>query len=310
MHSSFWTKASAFIVVVVLILMMTAHQVRFTETAVVTRFDKVVREIPPTDAGLKFRWPWPIDRVHKFDARLRNLDTEFTQLSTEDQKTITVSAFATWRIEKPLQFLKAVGKDEAAATKIGDLLKNQVSNVLRRYPLTQLVNVDASQMKFDQIERDILAGIRAEALSTYGIGVASVGIKRLGLPEANTKEVFERMKADRQKQIDSYVAEGDARAKQIRSDAEQVANRILSRAEEYAKKLRGEGDARAAQYYAEYEKSAELSAFLKKLESLAQILKSGNATVIFDASKDIPFDVLRDPAAPAAKPAPASEVKP
>jgi membrane protease subunit HflC len=271
---------------------MTAHQVRFTETAVVTRFDKVRDVIPANQAGLIFTYPWPIERVQKFDARLRTLQTEFSQLSTEDQKTITVAAFATWRIADAELFLRAVGREEAADSKIGDLLKNTVSNVLRRYPLAALVNTDPAQMKFDQVEHDILTGLAGEAQRVYGIAVAMVGIERLGLPAENTREVFERMKAGRQKIADAYVAEGDALARKIRSDAEQVANSIVTRAEAYAKKLRGEGDAKAAQYYSIFEKNAKLSEFLKSLEALGRILRSGKSTLILNAQEFEPFKLL------------------
>ncbi len=300
MHTSGWTKLAAGIVIVVLLLTMTAHQVRFTETAVVTRFDRVVRVVPPDEAGLIFTAPWPIDRVRKFDARLRNYETEFTQLSTSDQKTITVAAYANWRIADAEQFLRAVGREEGAADKLGDLLKNQVSNVLRQHPLSDLVNVDPARMKFEQIEDKVQAGVSDEAERIYGIRVASVGFKRLGLPEANTREVFERMRADRKKEINTLVAEGDAKAEKIRSDAEAMSKKILARAEAYAQKLRGEGDARAAQYYGVFARAEELSSFLKKLDALQDILKSGNTTVILDSEKAIPFDLLRDPPPPAA----------
>lgn len=293
--TSLWAKLAALLVVAVLVMMMIAHQVRFTETAVVTRFDRVVRVVRPQEAGLFFAYPWPIDRVQKFDARLRALETEFTQLSTEDQKTITVAAFATWRIEDPEQFLRAVGREEGATNKLNDLLKNQVSNVLRRHPLSHLVNVDPAKMKITQIEGEMLDGVRDEARRVYGIGVALLGIKRLGLPEANTREVFERMKADRQKEATTLVSEGEAKASQIRSNADTVAARILTRAEGLAKKLRGEGDARAAQYYAEFARYEDLSQFLKRLEANREILQSGQTTLIFDAAQTEPFGILRSP---------------
>jgi membrane protease subunit HflC len=309
MTGGFWTKVAALIVVVILLLAMTAHQVRFTETAVVLQFDKVKRVIQPEEAGTFFAAPWPISRVRKFDARLRAFETEFTQLSTSDQKTITMAAFALWRIADPEQFLKAIGREEAAAEKIGDLLKNQVSNVLRRHPLSHLVNVDPERMRFDQIEHEILDGIQQEAMDEYGVSIASVGIKRLGLPESNTREVFERMKADREKEIKALVAEGDARASQIRSDAEQMAQKILTRAEAYAQKLRGEGDAQAARYYSEFQKSPELSNFLKRIDATERIFRTGKVTVVFDADRHAPFDVLKESSAGGLEPTPGSPVR-
>src|ERR1043166_2333086 len=86
------------LVIVVILLMMCAFQVRFTETAVVTRFDQIKEVIGPDQAGLHFKLPWPIDQVHRYDNRLQSFETEFRQVGTEDQKTVVLTAFATWRI--------------------------------------------------------------------------------------------------------------------------------------------------------------------------------------------------------------------
>ena len=41
---------------------------------------------------------------------------------TEDQKTVVMTAYATWRIADAKQFLKAVRKEETAQDKLRDLL--------------------------------------------------------------------------------------------------------------------------------------------------------------------------------------------
>lgn len=90
----------AILLIVIILFMMCAFQVSFTETAVVTRFDEIKKVIEPGDAGLHFKLPWPVDRVHRYDTRLRTFDTEFRQLGTEDQKTVVMTAYATWRIDE------------------------------------------------------------------------------------------------------------------------------------------------------------------------------------------------------------------
>jgi membrane protease subunit HflC len=124
--------------------------------------------------------------------------------------------------------------------------------------------------------------------------VVSVGIKRLGLPESVTKEVFNRMKEDRQKEIKELTAEGESTAKQIRSDAEEKAKRIMARAEAFAKTVEGQGDAQAATYYEVFAKNPQLSDFLKKLETVQKIFEAGQITLVLDAAKIAPFDLIRD----------------
>lgn len=275
----------AALVVVIIVFMMCAFQVRFTETAVVTRFDEIVETVEPKDAGLHFKLPWPIDRIHRYDTRLRSFETDFRQLGTEDQKTIVLTAYATWRIADGTQFLKAVSKEDAAGAKIRDLLENRVSIVLRTHPLSHLVNVDPKEMKFAAIEKEFLAGIREQAIKNYGIEIVTVGIKRLGIPESVTKEVFARMKEDRQETIKKLTAEGQAEGQKIRSSAEEIASKILARADAYAKQIEAQGDAIAASYYSKFMENQTLADFLKRRETLQKILEAGQTTLVLDATQ-------------------------
>jgi membrane protease subunit HflC len=287
------TLLVSLLVIVVILAMMCTFQVRFTETAVVTRLDKIHKVIRANEAGLHFKWPWPIDRVHRFDARLRSFDTEFRQLGMRDQKTVILTAYATWRVENAERFLKALGREDAAGPKIRDLLESEVSNVLKTYQLGDLVNIDKDKMKFAEIERRLLPNLRGSASKDYGIEIVGVGIKRLGIPESVTNDVFTRMKEDRQKTIEQLTAEGEAEAMKIRAEAEEISQRILARAGAYAKTIEGQGDAEAAKYYKIFAENRRLSDFLKKLETVRKIFKAGQITLVMDANKFVPFDVLR-----------------
>ncbi len=287
-----WTIAVAFIVICVVASLMFFYQVRFTEKVVVTRFDSI-KEEQPREPGLHLKWPWPIEQVHRFDARLRTFETEFRQAATQDQKTVVITSYATWRIDDAEKFLTAVGREDTVADKVRDLLENQVQLVLRKHPLSALVNTDPEKLKLDEIEEAFLSGIRGPARDRYGIEFVSVGIKRLGLPESVTKDVFARMKEDRLKTSRQYEAEGQAEAMRIRASADEISRKILARAEALAKTLEGEGEARAAEYYKVFAEHPELSDFLKKLETVEKILASGQVTLVLDADKFIPFDILR-----------------
>jgi len=106
-------------------------------------------------------------------------------------------------------------------------------------------------------------------------------------------EVFKRMKKDREKTIKELQAEGDAKAKQIRVEADAIAGKIMARADAYAKKLKAQGDAEAAKYYKVFEEYRTLSDFLKKRESILRLLAKGQTTVVLDAARIIPFDILK-----------------
>lgn len=299
------TLVVAMIVLVVLFCYAFAFQVRFTETAVVTRFERPVnREV---GTGLNWRaMPWPIERVHKFDNRLRAYETQFTQLSTMDQQTVTVTSFATWRIPQrgAVQFLRAVGREEAAADKIGDLLKNAVSKVLKRHPLSELVNTDPAKIRYGDIEKEIRDAVQADALKSYGIEVAMVGIARLGLPEKNTAAVAERMKSERRTVSTRLIAEGESEARSITETAQAVASKILERARAYSVSLKGEAEAQAAQYYKTFQENPQLAAELKSWDALFRMMSTGENVMVIPAERLQPFNLLmQEPAGGAVTPA-------
>ena len=283
----------AILVIVVIAFMMCAFQVRFTETAVVTRWNRIHQVIAPDEAGLHFKAPWPIDSVHRYDTRLRTFETEFRQLGTQDQRTVVLTAYATWRVADAEQFLKSLDREDAADFKIRDLLESNVSNVLRTYRLDQIVNVQPEKMKYEEIEGKFLSNVRVQARQNYGIEVVRVGIKRLNIPESVTKEVFTRMKEDRQKTIKQLTAEGQAEARKIRADADEISKKILARAQGYAKTIEGQGDAEAAKYYQVFAQQRELSDFLKKLEAVQRIFEAGQMTLVMDANDFVPFEILK-----------------
>lgn len=296
----------ALIVLLVIVCMMCAFQVGFTETVVVTRFERP-KENQPTEPGLYFKLPWPIDRVHRYDTRLRTFETEFRQVAAKESEPLILTTYATWRVKDGLRFQKTSLSESQVTSKIRGLVSNQVALALKRFSLSELVNVDASKNRLAEFERDILVGVttvpgakggegalsvKEAAMKDFGVEVVSIGIKRLGLGEEVTKNVFERMRAERDNVAKRLEAEGVSEAQKIREEAREVESKIRLRAEAYAKKLRGEGEAEAANYYAYFEQNRQLADFLKKLETVEEILKSGRMTLVLDAHTIVPFEIL------------------
>jgi len=297
----------AVVIIVVIACMMCAFQMPFTETVVVTRFDRPVAD-QPKEPGLYFKLPWPIERVHRFDTRLRTFETEFRQGSTKDQQPVIMTAYATWRVADGLKFLESFPTLDDAEREIRSLLSNQVSLALKHFDLDELVNTRPDEMKLGVFETEVLDGVAegtvAEAdqklvgmktaTAPLGIEVVSIGVKRLGLSESVTKNVFERMKAERDNVSKKLEAEGISEAQRIRDEAREMSEKILARARAYADKLLGQGEAEAAKTYAVFEQNRELADFLKKLESFEEILKAGKTALVLDAKTFPAFEILSD----------------
>jgi membrane protease subunit HflC len=277
------------LVTVLLVLFQVLFTVEVGESAVVTTFGKPERAIE--QPGLYLRWPWPIQKVYRFDSRVHVLEGTFEETLTQDGKNILVAVYAGWRIAEPIKFLERVGSIAQAERNLDGLLRNYKNTVLGQHSFANLVNVNPQELRFEQIEQEILAAARPEADDRYGVAVTLLGIHKIGLPATITEKVFERMRAERKEIAERYRSEGEAEAIKIRAQADSERDQILARAEAGAKRIKADGDAKAAEYYATFEKHPSLAMFLRKLEVLETTLRE-KSTVVLSCDTE-PFDLLR-----------------
>ena len=282
------TVIGAFLAIL-LVLLMIFFIVSEGEVAIVTTLGKVDR--PVTDAGLYPRWPWPIQRVHTYDARFHLLSGTLEQSLTLDQKNIVAAVYAGWRIKEPVVFFERLGTVEKAEDSLNGLVRNYKTAALARYPFSALVNVDPAALQFETIENEILEQVSKEALERYGIEVGLIGIRKLALPTDTKEKVFERMRSERSEIAERYRAEGEGEAIKIKASAESQSDKILAEAEAQATRIRGEGDAAAAEFYKTFEQDPELANFLKKLEVMEDTLKE-KSTVILSSDTE-PYDLFQ-----------------
>jgi membrane protease subunit HflC len=277
------------VIFLVMVVYLVTFQVRETESAFVTRFGKPVREV--TKPGLYRKWPTPIEQVHKFDSRMRVLEAELGETTTSGTVPIIVNTYVVWRVAEPLKFLNSVKTVENAESKLRNQINDTQNRVIGQHAFGEFVNSDPDKIKFDQIQEEMLADLKGPALKDYGIDIKTLGIKQLKISADVTKQVFERMKAERQRRTDATISEGEAEAVRIRTEANTKRDVLLAAAEARAKIIRGQGDAEAAKYYKMLDEEPQLAMFLRNLEALAVTLKE-HATVVIPADVD-PFRLLK-----------------
>ncbi|MES2696722.1 MAG: protease modulator HflC [Verrucomicrobiota bacterium] len=289
----------ALVVVTILGFAMFSFQVASNESAVLTRFGSPVRTL--TEPGLYFKWPWPIDTVNRFDARLAFYDTRLSEALTQDKRNVILPVFLAWRIADPLKFLQALGTPTAAPTKLDSLATSARNALLGRYDFQELVSTDPAKLKLVELEQRLGDAIRPQALSAFGIAIEQVGIKRIALPEANTLYVYERMKAERGQYAARFRAEGRREAEELRSKTDAERTVLLAEAQKFAEETRGKAEAEAARIYADaHSQDPNFYKFLRELETLRKVTKE-NTTLILDTDT-APFNQLKSPTpAPAAK---------
>src|SRR5277367_3004719 len=136
--------------VVIFALLLFVFQVRQSEVAVVTTFGKPVQNI--TEPGAYFKWPWPIQNVYKFDKRVQNFEDKFSQSLTADSKNLIVTVYTGWEISDAKEFYpKFLGSVPAAQRALDGMLRNAKNAAIASHNLSDFVNADPQQFKFDAI---------------------------------------------------------------------------------------------------------------------------------------------------------------
>jgi membrane protease subunit HflC len=267
-------------------------QVRQSEVAVVTTFGKPT-EHPYSAPGAYFKWPWPIQKVYKFDQRVQNFEDKFSETYTRDNNNLIVTIYTGWKISDASAFYpKFLGSVPAAQLALENMLRNAKNAVVGRHDLSDFVNTDPKQLKFDEIETEIQQTVQADlSTNNYGISLEFLGLKKIELPESVTQSVFERMKADRQQLITKEQYDGAKEATIIRADADRQAAETIANAQAAAIRIRGEAEAAAAPTLRVFEKNPDLYIFLLRIEAMKESLNQ-KTTLIFD-DRTPPFDLFQ-----------------
>lgn len=280
------------LLLVIFALLLFVFQVRQSEVAVVTRFGKPDRTM--TKPGAYGRLPWPIEKVHKLDQRIQNFEDRFEETLTPDGYSLLVNVYVGWKVSEPELFFPkfANGSLEEAEKSLEAIVRSAKNEIVGKHPFSHFISTDPNELKFAQIEGEILAKIQEQVkANNYGFEIRFLGIKKLGLPEPVTQTVFERMKSERQELVSRIENEGKEQAEKIRSTAERDSAEILAKADAEATQIRGAGEAEAAKSFAVFQQNPELATLILKLNALEQTLKE-KTTLILDPSTP-PLDLLQ-----------------
>src|SRR5688572_20039349 len=241
------TLVTSGVLLLIFLCMLFTFQVRQTEVAVVTTFGQYSHSV--TNAGFQWRLPWPVQKVYWFDKRLQAFESKIDQPITRDQISLLISVYLGWRITDPKLFLVSFNGDITKAEQtLEPIARNAKNGVIGLHRFGDLISTNQADLKFDQIEKEMIDAVQAQTKANYGLAIESLGIKQLNLPESITATVFERMKKERETLVATYQSEGDREGKNIKARADAAANDIVARANAEKEKIIGEAEQKAAQF--------------------------------------------------------------
>jgi modulator of FtsH protease HflC len=283
------TLVVAAILVIIFGLLLFVYQVRKSEVAVVTLFGKI--HSVKTDPGPGLRWPWPIEYVYKLDQRVQELDGKYEQSKLSDQNILMLAVFVGYRIEDPKAFFTKFerGSIPDAERALDGFVRSAKNEVAGQHPFSDFVSTDEQQMKFTQIEDEILQKVQQQ-VHDYGIEIKFVQIEKVGLPDSVTQNVLDRMTSERQFYISRIQSLGEEEATKIKSAADSTAAKLLADADAQATKIKGEGEAQMMKSLVVLQQNPDLANFDMKMTALESFLK--NSTLLLDQSYS-PLEWLR-----------------
>jgi len=265
-------------VIVAVLLRMSVFAVDEREHVIELQFQKIVST--SFEPGLHFKIPFA-DEVVRYTKTIQSQERRDDKVLTTERKNLAIEYLITWRIDDPAQYYRSVngGDEEKAIQSLSDIVTDGLQAAIGRRTVADVVSAAPADLL-----ADTLSAVRARA-PDFGIQVVDVRIKRIGM--ADEAGVFERMRRERQAVATQLRAEGDEQVARIKADADRQRTVILSEAYRDSERVRGAGDARAAEIYAAaYSKDRDFYAFYRSLQAYRNSIGRGQDVLVLKPDGD------------------------
>ena len=158
------------VVAVILLIAVFSYQLNQTESAVVTTFGSPAAV---TDPGLHFRWPFPFQKIYKFDHRIRCFEGgsgKIEETMTADGQNILVGIFINYRISAVEKFFRTLEDMTKAEERLNSLMRSAKNATFGQYKFSQVINTKPELMKLNEIQDRIKAALEKDT-AEYGIEI-------------------------------------------------------------------------------------------------------------------------------------------
>jgi membrane protease subunit HflC len=214
---------------------------------------------------------------------------------------VVIDWYARWRITDPSQYIRNVGLDEnAGAIQLSRVVRNAFQEEINKRTVKELLSLKREAL-LEDVKREVLAAVKGA--KPWGVDVVDVRITRADYVDAITESVYRRMEAERKRVANELRSTGAAEGEKIRADADRQREVTVANAYREAQKIKGEGDAQAAQIYAEsFGRDAQFAQFYRSLEAYKTTFSKKSDVMVVDPSSDF-FKAFRGSGASSAAPA-------
>ncbi len=258
---------------------LSAFTVNERELAIKLQVGEVVRS--DYEPGLHFKIPI-IQTIRKFPKRILSIDDDPQRVFTLERTAMQVDYFVKWLIVDPVQFYTSTSGSQSIATaRLLEIVKNSIVTEFGKRSVQEAISVERVELM-----ADMLATATATAQG-LGIQVVDFRVKQVEFVEQVRNSVYQQMREERARVAAETRAEGREDAELIRSTADKDRTVLLADAYRDGQKIRGEGDARAAEIYAKaYTKDAEFYAFYRSIDAYRKSLGKAGDILVLDPNNE------------------------
>lgn len=270
---------SRFVFLVVLglgfvIIGLSAFTVNERELAIKLQVGEVVES--SYEPGL--HWKWPIyQNVRKFPRRILTISDQPERIFTAERRALQVDFFVKWRIVNPVNFYTSTGGSALIANdRLSEIIRNAIVTEFGKRTVEQAISVERAELM-----RDMLSTASATATG-LGVELIDVRIKQVEFPNDVKNAVYREMREERARVAAELRANGRQTSEEKRSEADKQRTIILADAYRDSQIIRGEGDALAAEIYANaYQRDPEFYQFYRSIDAYRKSMgKSGDILVL------------------------------
>ena len=259
---------------VIVLAGLTLFTVNEREQAIKLRLGEVVQTYE--EPGLKWKVPL-IDTVRKFPRQVLTISDRPERVFTAEKRALRVDFFVKYRIVDPLRFYTSTGGSLLLADqRLSEIIKNAVVTEFGKRTVAEAISVERADLMRDML---VTAATTAQDL---GVELIDFRVKQVELMDNVKNAVYAQMSAERARIAEELRSEGEAAAEKIRAEADRQKTIILADARRESEMIRGRGDARAAEIYANaFNQDPEFYAFYRSIEAYKSSMgNSGDVLVM------------------------------
>lgn len=272
---------SIIVVIALWLLSSSIFVVEQRQSAIVFALGEVKQVV--SEPGLHFKLPPPFQNVIYLDRRIQTLDAlDADRFITAEKKNVLVDSFVKWRIVDPrLFFISFSGDDRRMQDRLSQIVKAALNEEITKRTVREVISGERSKV-MDAIQRKVAAEAKQ-----IGAEIIDVRLRRVDYVDQINNSVYDRMKSERARVANELRSTGAAESEKIRADADRQRVVILAEAYRDAEKIRGAGDAKASQIYAQaFGQSPEFYKFYRSLEAYRSSFKSRHDMMVLDPSSE------------------------